>query len=149
MSHTMKSQYFHLIWSTKNRINWITPDIQPRLYAYIGGLIRGHNNSLLCIGGTENHVHLLISFKNIDRFSSMMRDYKSKSTIWLRDAFPHKKNFTWQIGYGAFSTSYSGLDKVMHYIENQEEHHKKISFEQEFEMILEKHNIKMYQKENI
>lgn len=142
MSHSFRSYYFHLIWSTKNREAIITKEIQPRLYAYIGGIVKIHNATLLKIGGTSNHVHLLISINSLDKFSYLIRDVKAKSTLWVRQNYFKYQYFAWQQGYGSFSVSFSMHDKVSAYIANQEEHHKNLSFEEEFEGLLERNNIK-------
>ncbi len=141
MSHSFRSHFFHVVWSTKNRTDLITEDIQPRLYAYIGGIVKSYNGILLQIGGTKNHLHLLITIKHLDKFSYLIRDIKSKTTIWIHNNFVKDQQFAWQEGYGCFSVSYSALEKVIHYISNQEEHHKMVTFEEEFKRILKKHNI--------
>lgn len=142
MTHSYRSHYFHLIWSVKNRNNWIVQEIQPWLYAYIGGIIKNDKNILLSIGGMADHIHLLISFNSVDKFSSLIRDIKAKSTLWVHDNFPQYSFFSWQEGYASFSVSHSSLDKVMNYIENQEQHHTKFTFEEEYLQLLKKHNLK-------
>ena len=142
MTHSFRSHYFHLIWSTKARANCITDEIKPRLYAYMGGIVKNYNASLIQIGGTSNHVHLLIVTKTLDKLTYLIRDLKSRSTSWVHQYFPQYKQFAWQEGYGSFSVSFSAHEIVKKYIENQEEHHKKFSFEEEFFQILEKHKIK-------
>ncbi|MFI4937058.1 MAG: IS200/IS605 family transposase [Candidatus Berkiellales bacterium] len=142
MTHSFRSHYFHLIWSTKNRANCITDEIKPRLYAFMGGIVKNHGASLVKIGGTSNHVHLLIVAKTLDKFTYLMRDLKSKSSSWVHESFPQHRYFAWQEGYASFSVSFSSYEAVKNYIENQEEHHKKFSFEEEFLLILKKHNMK-------
>ena len=143
MTHSFRSHYYHLIWSTKNRKKMITPDIQPRLYAYIGGIIRSHEGHLLSIGGIDDHVHLLITAITPDKFSSTIRDAKSRSTVWIHETFPTHRYFSWQEGYSSFSISYSAIEKVIEYINNQKEHHKIITFEEEYLKLLKRHNIKI------
>ncbi len=142
MAHSFRSHYFHLIWSTKDRRDLITEEIQSRLYAYMGGIVRNHQCSLLKIGGTANHVHLLIIASSLDKFTHLIRDLKAKSSLWVHHHFPQHQQFAWQEGYGSFSVSYSAHQTVKNYIENQEEHHKIYSFEEEFLYLLEKNNIK-------
>jgi REP element-mobilizing transposase RayT len=142
VAHSFRSYYFHLVWSTKDRKNRITEEIEDRLYAYIGGIIKNHQHSLLIIGGTSNHVHLLIAGNVLDKFSYLIRDVKAKSSIFISQNFPYQKNFAWQEGYGSFSVSHSSVDKVKQYIGNQKKHHEKISFDEEFLQLLGKHQIK-------
>ncbi len=142
LTHSFRSHYFHLIWSTKNREDSITKEIQPRLYAYMGGIVKNHPAALLKIGGTANHVHLLICINSLDKFSDLIREIKAKSSLWIRQNYPKYQYFAWQEGYGSFSVSFSVHEKVKKYIENQEEHHKNLSFEEEFEGLLERNNMK-------
>lgn len=141
MSHSFRSHYFHLIWSTKERSHCITNEIEPRLYAYIGGIVRGHQATLLKIGGTHDHVHLLIAINMLDKFTSLIRDVKAKSSLWVHQNFPHEQGFAWQEGYASFSVSYSIIDKIKKYIEKQKEHHKTFSFEEEFLLLLKKNDV--------
>ena len=143
MTHSFKAHYFHLVWSTKNRKRIIKKDIQSNLYSYIGGIIKKRNGILLSAGGTDNHIHLLVSLKLPDQFSELVRDVKANSSLWINKNSNNQKRFAWQQGYSSFSVSYSGLAKVQLYIENQEEHHKIITFEEEFRRILIKHQIKI------
>ncbi len=142
MAQTFRSHCFHLIWSTKDRKDIISKEMQPRLFAYMGGIIKRHQGTLLKIGGTSNHVHLLIGTNSLDKYTHLIRALKAKSTLWVHEHFPMHKHFAWQGGYGSFSVSYSSHEKVKNYIENQAEHHKKFSFEVEFMELLEKHNVK-------
>lgn len=145
MAHSFRSHYFHLIWSTKERRNCITDEIRPRLYAYMGGIIRKNEGTLLRIGGTSNHVHLLITINVIDKFTQVVRELKCKSSLWVHQNFPDQ-DFAWQDGFGSFSVSYLASDKVIQYIDNQEEHHKIFTFEEELAKILKNNNIKCDEK---
>lgn len=142
MAHSYRAHYYHLIWSTKNRVPLIGKEIQSPLYAYIGGITKNKNGALLCAGGTDNHIHLLIGLTLPDKFSDFVRDIKANSSLWLSKNLSRKQSFSWQEGYGSFSVSYSSLDKVIHYIENQEAHHRVITFEEEYRQIIRKHKIK-------
>ncbi|MDP1880590.1 MAG: transposase [Parachlamydiaceae bacterium] len=141
MAHSHKSHYFHLIWPTKNRTKWISPDMQSRLYPYMGGIIRNHNGSLLEIGGIEDNVHLLICLKNLDNYSYLLRDIKAHSTLWIHKNFPDLKEFEWQEGFSSFSLHFSLIDTVKNYIRNQEKHHKTVTFEEEYLKFLDGQNI--------
>lgn len=141
MTHSFRAHYYHLIWSTKNREPLIKPDVQPSLYAYMGGVIRNHDAKLLEVGGTNNHVHLLLSLKLPDKFTDLIRDIKTSSSLWMSKNCLNNSYFAWQEGYGSFSVSYSSLEKVQHYIKNQEAHHKTMTFEEEYHQLLVKHQI--------
>jgi REP element-mobilizing transposase RayT len=142
MTHSYKIHFFHLIWSTKQRYLFITPDIQSRLYLYMGAIIRNHSGKLLEIGGMPDHVHLLVEIANLDKFSSFIRDIKASSSLWIHKNFPEFQNFAWQEGYGSFSVSYSSIKSVQEYIQNQEFHHKNLSFEEEYLKFLNLHQVK-------
>ena len=139
MTHTYRTHYYHLIWSTKNREKWITPEIQNNLYLYIGGIMRNnHNCVLLGIGGISDHVHLLMSLSLPDKFTQVVRDVKANSSLWIHKNYPQSNLFAWQEGYASYSVSYSSVEKVLNYINNQEEHHKKTTFDEEYVLLLRK-----------
>lgn len=137
MTTSFRIHYFHLIWSTKGRRNYILPKMQEDLYKYIGGIIRKNHGTLLEIGGIENHIHLLLQIENLEHFNNLVRNAKAYSTIWIKKTFPLSKEFSWQKGYGSYSVSCSQLPKVREYIRNQERHHKGMSFEEEFKRFLD------------
>jgi len=142
MTHSFKVHYFHLIWSTKNRDPMIQPELQHRLYEYMGGIIRQFGGKLIEIGGIEDHVHLLIELKQVDIFTDLMRTLKSNSSRWVHANFPHLSAFAWQEGYGSFSVSYSAINNVRKYIREQEVRHKTMSFDDEYVNILNKLRLK-------
>jgi putative transposase len=139
LSQAFRSFYFHLVWSTKDRKDFITEDMEERLYSYVGGILKNQKQELMTIGGTSNHVHLLISCNLTDKFTDLIRDLKAGSSQFIHQHYPEKKDFLWQRGYGAFTVSHSSVDKVAQYIQNQKQHHKKYSFEDEFLKLLGKH----------
>ena len=142
MTHSYRLHYFHLIWSTKQRIPYITPDVQSRLYSYLGAITRNHSGKLLEIGGMSDHIHLLIELSLLDKFSHFIRDLKASSSQWIHKNFPNLDGFAWQEGYGSFSVSYSALLDVQKYIQNQEQHHATMSFQEEYLKFLKLHQIK-------
>ena len=142
MTHSHKSHFFHLIWSTKNRAKWIDAELQSNLYPYMGGIIRNCNGSLLEIGGMQEHVHLLINLKNLDKHSYMLRDVKAHSSLWIHKNFPKLKEFEWQGGCASYTLHFSLIDGVRNYIQNQEKHHKTMTYEEEYLKFLEAQNIK-------
>jgi len=140
MTHSFRSHYFHLIWSARNRVPLITRENQSSLYAYMGGVIKNYDGKLMEAGGTFDHVHLLVGLSLPDKFSDLVRDVKTNSSLWLKKNST-QQYFAWQEGYGSFSVSYSSLEKVKHYIKNQKEHHKTKSFDEEYLQLLKKHKI--------
>lgn len=141
MTHTHKAHFFHLIWSTKNRTKLITPEIQSQLYPYMGGIVRNFNGSLLEIGGMQDHVHLLIQLRDLEKYSYLLRDVKIHSTMWIHKNFPGLRKFAWQEGFGSYTLHHSFVDTVRNYIRNQEEHHKNMTFEEEYLKFLDGQNI--------
>jgi REP element-mobilizing transposase RayT len=141
MAHSHKSHFFHLIWSTKNRTQWIDAEMKSRLYAYMGGVVRNYNGALLEIGGMPDHVHLLINIKNLDKYSYLVRDVKAHSTLWIRKNFPLLREFEWQEGCASFTLHFSLLENVKNYIQNQEQHHQIMTYEEEYLMFLNKQEI--------
>ena len=136
----------HLIWSTKHRLPLIPLDRQDDILGYIGGILKSRQARLLCAGGTEDHVHLLISYApNVD-ISKIVNVVKSNSSGWIHKVFGHLRDFAWQEGYGAFSVSVSQKDRVMKYIRDQAKHHEKQSFKEEFIGFLVKHRVEYDEK---
>ena len=141
MAQTLVSLLIHVIFSTKNREPLITPEIEPELFAYIGGIVKNHESRLLDAGGTADHVHLLISQSKNIALSSLMKDLKKDSSSWIKSKDRHFRNFHWQDGYGAFSihqTDISGLNK---YIAGQKDHHGKRTFQEELIAFLDEYGM--------
>ena len=141
MTHSYRVHFFHLIWSTKQRRSQILPNVQPRLYSYLGAITKNHSGKLLEIGGMPDHVHLLIELSSIDEFSHFVRDLKASSSLWIHKNFPHLNDFAWQEGYGSFSVSYSAVEIVKKYIQNQQQHHADMSFDEEYLKFLKLHDV--------
>jgi putative transposase len=123
---------YHIVFSTKDRRPLITDLYQPRLYDYIGGTIRGLGGICLELNGTDDHVHVLAKFRPDKSLSDVLRELKANASGWMHDVFPTLKDFSWQRGYGAFTVSQSNVEEVRSYIADQKEHHKKVSFREEF-----------------
>ncbi|HXT62201.1 MAG TPA: IS200/IS605 family transposase [Pyrinomonadaceae bacterium] len=141
MSRTFTSLLTHIVFSTKNREPMIVADLKPQLYAYLGGLTRELKGKSYGINGTSDHVHMLVNLPPVVSISDTLRFLKSNSSRWVHDKWRHRRFFAWQLGYGAFSVSKSNVPAVMEYIRNQETHHHKISFKEEFLEFLVKHGI--------
>ena len=131
MPSTHTSLYFHLVFATKNRLPLIKPDFKADMHAYLGGIAGNQKGAALAVGGIEDHVHLLVSLKAAHSLSVFMRELKSSSSAWVHREF-NLKSFAWQVGYGAFTVSPNNLNRVKNYILNQERHHRKQRFEDEY-----------------
>ncbi len=132
---------YHVVFSTKYRHPLIQPALQKKLYEYIGGIIRAQNGYLMEIGGVEDHVHLLVNLSPTKAISDSIREIKANASKWSNGLLGQKSRFEWQKGYGAFSVSYSQIELVRHYIQNQQEHHQTRTFEEEYIKFLELHDI--------
>lgn len=141
MPHTFTSIHCHFVFSTKHRQPLITPDIRPRLFDYLGGILRSERGVMLAIGGIADHVHILGRVHQQTAFSDLMRTMKARSSGWVHDTFPDRQSFAWQSGYGAFTVSHSQLDKVEAYVRNKEEHHRVKTFQEEFREFLRAHGL--------
>jgi REP element-mobilizing transposase RayT len=141
MGQTLTCLHYHLVFSTKHRQPQITLDLRERLYDYIGGIIKGEHGQLFGAGGTEDHIHLLSSFPAHLHVAGFLRLIKSNSSKWVHETFPQHRSFAWQGGYGAFSVSRSNDTDVRQYIATQEEHHRRMTFQEEFIQFLRRHEI--------
>ncbi len=140
MSHTYCCALFHCVFSTKERRRIITAEIQPRLWPYIGGVARKREIKALGVGGTDDHVHMLLSLPASLPIAKAMREIKGESSHWMREECSMPA-FEWQEGYGAFSVGSSQVDATLKYIAGQKEHHRKHDFQAEFIAFLKKHEI--------
>ena len=135
------SSYFHCVFSTKERQRFIAPELRDRLWPFLGGIVRQNKMKAIEIGGVDDHVHLLISLPATMTISKAMQLIKGGSSKWIHETFPDQHRFAWQDEYGAFSVSVSQLDKIIRYIKGQEEHHRRVTFQEEFLALLQKHRI--------
>ena len=141
MSDSYTNLLYHIIFSTKDRRPIITPEYEIRLYDYLGGTIRKLGGISLELNGTEDHLHLLAKLRPDHALSDVLRELKANATGWMHDIFPSLKNFSWQRGYGAFTVSQSNVPAVRRYIARQKEHHRKVSFRDEFIQFLKENAI--------
>ena len=138
MPHTFSRNHVHVIFSTKDRRKTIPKELQPRLWAYLAGICKNYEMIALMVGGTQDHVHLLFHLPPKLALAKAVQLLKSNSSKWMSDQI---RGFSWQDGYGAFSVSSSNIESVTRYIQNQEAHHRKMGFDEEFQAILAKHGI--------
>ncbi|HXK92066.1 MAG TPA: IS200/IS605 family transposase, partial [bacterium] len=134
-------QYIHCVFSTKNREPWISTDLEDVLYPLLARIAQKRDSMILGVGGIENHIHVLLSLSPTISLSQMIQYLKGTSSYWIRRNHPEIDYFHWQDGYGAFSIGISNLEKTRKYIQKQKEHHQNVSFEQEYEVILKKHDL--------
>ena len=141
MPGTYSQVLLHIVFSTKHREPWITPDIAARLYPYMGGIVRAEKGVLYNIGGVEDHVHMYLRWRPDASISDLMRTVKARSSKWVHDTLPTLGAFAWQEGYSVFAVSKSQEETVKRYITGQHEHHKKEDFKAELLKLLRAHGI--------
>lgn len=141
MPRTYTLLLYHVLFSTKHRTPWITPELAERLYPFIGGIVRDEGGSLLTIGGVEDHVHLLLRFRPDDSLSNLMRNIKTRSSRWVHEHAQGLREFAWQEAYAAFTVAPSTLEKTRRYLATQREHHAKAEFVGELKQLLDKHGV--------
>lgn len=141
MPQSLAQIYVHLVFSTKERYSFIQPDIEPELFAYMGGIIKQMGGIPCLINGTADHMHVLSSLPRTVTLSKYVEDIKRSSSRWIKTKGGNYQKFAWQNGYGAFSVSSSRMDSVKRYIAGQKEHHRTITFKEEFVSFLEKYGV--------
>ena len=139
MSYT--SSYFHCVFGTKQRQRLITPALRERLWPFLGGIARQNKMKAIEIGGVEDHVHILLSLPSTLSIAKALQLIKGGSSKWVHETFSEHRQFAWQQKYGAFSVSLSQLDTLIQYIKGQQEHHRRMTFQEEFQALLKKHRI--------
>ncbi len=146
MPGTYSQIILHVVFSTKRRAAFITPEIQSRLYEYIGGLVRAERGALFAIGGMPDHVHLLLRWRTDQAVADLMRTVKARSSQWVHQTFADAGKFAWQEGYGVFSVSKSAESDVKRYIESQGEHHKTRVFKEKLLALRRAHDVEFDQR---
>ncbi|HEV2841594.1 MAG TPA: IS200/IS605 family transposase [Chthoniobacterales bacterium] len=141
MSSSHCNLLYHIVFSTKKREPWLTATIRRRVHEYLGGAIRNEGRIALIVNGTADHVHILAKLRQDKAISKVVGELKANSSGWISRTFKAAAGFEWQEGYGAFTVSESQLSKVYRYIERQEEHHRRISFLEEFKTLLKAHGL--------
>jgi putative transposase len=141
MPHSYSSLLVHAIFSTKGRAPSIDTGIRPDLLAYMGGIVREMHGVARVINGTEDHAHMLVSLPADISVAECLRVVKTNSSLWIHGRFANQRSFAWQTGYGAFSVSTSNEKQVIKYIQDQERHHRRMTFEEEFIALLRKHGV--------
>ena len=132
----------HLVFSTKNREPVLNDTLRDELHAYIGGIVANNKGTLLKAGSVADHIHLLIVHPRTCSPADLVQDIKTGSSKWLKTRGRRYDGFHWQCGYGIFSVSPSHRPAVESYLEHQAEHHRTVTFQDEYRALLEKHGIK-------
>jgi len=146
MANSFTAMYIHFVFSTKNREDIIDSTIKSRFHDYLGGIARESKMVPLAIGGTSDHVHILVSVPPVLSPSKSIQLLKTNSSRWIHEEFPRKSGFAWQIGYSGFSVSPKQIQNVRNYINRQEEHHRIRNFEQEYLSFLRESGIEFDEK---
>ncbi len=146
MANTYSQIYLQVVFAVKGRKNLIQSEWKDELYKYICGVVNGKKEKVYAIGGVSDHIHILISIKPNILLSDLVRDIKCNSSKWINERQYVIGKFQWQEGFGAFSYTHWHLDTIINYINNQEEHHKKKSFRDEYLEFLEKFYIEYDEK---
>lgn len=141
MASTLVKIDIHIVFHIKSTSVAMRENDIPTIHKYIGGIIKNMQSMPICIGGVADHVHLLCTLPKDIALSDFVRSIKANSSRWIKTIDNHYAHFEWQTGYGAFSVSPSLLDKTICYINNQPEHHKKVSFTDEYGAFLKAYNI--------
>lgn len=141
MAGTLSRLLYHVVFSTKQRSPFIEAGLRARLYPYIEGVVRRQGGWLLAIGGVADHVHLLLRLKPDMPVSYLVQCIKGASSKWVHEQPGLSLDFGWQLGYAAFSVSASSEDIVRAYINNQEQHHSRSTFQQELLVLKRKHGV--------
>jgi putative transposase len=142
MPQSLSAVYLHLVFSTKERQPWFQHKTdRDELHAYLGGISKSLECPTLLVGGVEDHIHLLARFGRTITQADWVKELKRVSSLWIKDRAMKYLDFAWQGGYAIFSVSMSNIDSVQEYIANQEEHHRKMSFQDELRILFRKHQI--------
>ena len=141
MPQSLSRVIIHIIFSTKDREPWLDRDVRPRMLAYLATVCRDLNAEALRVGGVADHVHVVATLPRTLSQAEMIETLKKTSSKWIKGLDSKYRRFYWQRGYGAFSVSPSQLGAVLEYVQNQEEHHRTRSFQEEYRAFLQKYGV--------
>lgn len=142
MPQSLTQIYLHVVFSTKDRRPYLRDgQLRKRLHAYLAGIFNNQGCPAVVVGGAEDHVHALCRFGKNIAVATLLRELKRDSSKWIKEQDPRLRGFHWQAGYGAFSVSPSHVETLKQYIANQEEHHRRESFQDEFRRLCRKYGI--------
>lgn len=146
MANTYTQIHLQLIFAVQNRRSLIQESWEDRLYEYITGIVQQHTHKMIIINGMPDHLHIVIGMRPIQSLSDLMQDIKGSSSKWINDNKLSVGKFNWQEGFGAFSYSKSQLPKLIEYVKNQKEHHKKKTFIDEYKEFLKAYEVDFDEK---
>ncbi len=141
MANTYTQIYLQFVFAVQDRVSLIQSDWKDELYKYITGIVQNNKHKLIAINGMPNHLHVFVGYKPHQLIPDLLQDIKGSSSKWINSRKLIRGRFRWQEGYGAFSYSHSHLDNVVKYIMNQEQHHKKRTFGEEYNELLKKFEV--------
>ena len=141
MSQSLVKNLIHLVYSTKYHKPWVRESVRNSLWAYQAGIFKQWDSPALVVGGTGDHVHALFTLSKNYALKKVVEEVKKSSSKWIKDEEPRLSDFHWQGGYAAFSVSPSKVDKVRKYIEDQEEHHRTMTFQEELRALFQRHGV--------
>lgn len=140
MSQSLVRNLLHLVYATKNRSLWIPADVRPKLFAYQAGIFKEWESPAIIIGGVEDHIHALFNLSKNHPLKKIVEEVKKGSSKWMKTETGNL-DFYWQNGYAAFSVSESNVEQVKRYIQNQEQHHRTMTFQDELRELLKRHRV--------
>lgn len=146
MANTYTQIYLHIVFAVQNRTSLIQPEWKNELYKYITGIIQNNGHKLIAINGVSNHLHIAVGYKPHQLIPDLLQDIKTNSSKWINERKFIRGKFNWQSGYSAFSFSHSQIDAIVKYINNQEQHHKRKTFRDEYTEMLKKYNVTFDEK---
>lgn len=141
MAHSYTRLLYHSIFSTKDRQPMVDDKLKARLHPYTGGIIRELRGTAIAIDGMEDHVHILALLPAAKSVADVLRTVKTNSSGWVHKTWPQRTDFAWQIGYAGFTVSESNVEEVRRYLLNQKEHHRHMTFQEEYIAFLKRHGI--------
>jgi REP element-mobilizing transposase RayT len=146
MSQSFTQLYVHVVFHTKNNMKSIRQESEDELYSYLGGILRNLKSIPLQIGGTSDHIHILCTLPKTMSLADLMEEVKKSSSKWIKSKGPAYSNFFWQDGYGGFSVGWSQINQVKNYITGQKEHHRIVSFIDEYKRLFDENGIEYEEK---
>ena len=147
MPSTFTQNLYHMVFSTKSRGPWLSPQVEHRLHPFLGGIARDLGCTAFAVNGDTDHVHLMLRFPSKLSISDLAMNLKGRSSSWMHEQFPSLSSFAWQEGYSGFTVSKSALDRVIAYVDGQKEHHRKVSFQDELKRLMALHGVEIDDKD--
>jgi putative transposase len=141
MAHSFSNVLVHLVFATWHRTPWLAAGVEPDLHQYLSTVARANGCPALSIGSADDHIHVLCRLARTMTVAKLVELLKSDSSQWMKTALPELHCFAWQLGYGAFSVGRTEVDRVRRYLERQRSHHRDFTYQQEFAILLERHEL--------